>query len=86
MSTIIIPAQQIKVELEDASIDLVCFEYAHGILNDRTRAGKITGYVEATLAANPGLAGLGAILPRGTIINLPEFTIKTEQATKRLWD
>jgi phage tail protein X len=32
---------------------------------------KPEGYVESVLAANPGLAGLGAILPVGTKVRLP---------------
>lgn len=43
--------------------------------------------VEEVLAANPGLAAHGAILPSGLIINLPEADdTATEQPTIRLWD
>ncbi|MRN79925.1 tail protein X, partial [Brucella sp. 10RB9210] len=46
---------------------------------------KLKGYLEATYAANPGLARLGLVLPRGTVITMPEMTISTEIKTVRLW-
>nr|WP_235912041.1 tail protein X [Mesorhizobium xinjiangense] len=67
-------------------VDQVCFEYALAHLGDRTLAGKLKGYVEATLTANPGLAELGVILPRGTVIDMPEYVIASETASVRLWD
>lgn len=36
------------------------------------------GNVEALLAANPGLAALGAVIPRGTVVLLPQ---RAEPAT-----
>lgn len=87
MSTVTrLHAITVTVELEDTSVDLICFEYAMSILRDRTLAGKLKGYVEATFIANPGLAALAPVLPRGTQFTLPEFVIDTEAKTKRLWD
>ena len=49
--------------------------------------GSTAGHVEATLAANPGLADLGAILPRGTLVTLPEQVTAAEATTLlQLWD
>lgn len=54
---------------------------------DRRAAGRLRGYIEATLDANPGLAGLGVILPRGTVVHLPEFAVEEAgTAVRRLWD
>ncbi len=85
MSEITIPGAVVTVNVEDATVDLVCFEYAFGVLRDRRKAGTVRGYVEATLAANPGLAALGLILPLGTKIILPDFTISNEGTRVRLW-
>ena len=87
MNAQIVPAAIVTVELEDVSVDLVCFDHAYAVLRDRRAAGRLRGYIEATLDANPGLAGLGAILPRGTVVRLPEFDIEeTGAAVRRLWD
>lgn len=50
--------------------------------------GDVQGYLETVIAANPGLADLGPILPMGTIVNLPEVasTGKINTATVNLWD
>ena len=87
MSARVIPSATATVELEDMTVDLICFDHAVAVLRDRRAAGRLRGYVEATLDANPGLAGLGVILPRGTVVRLPEFVVE-EQATavRRLWD
>jgi phage tail protein X len=83
----ILPAATVTVEAEDMTVGLVCFDYACALLRDRKQAGKLTGYVEATLTANVGLAAKGLILPYGTVITLPEFVIETaSEQTERLWD
>lgn len=82
----VIPAATVTVALEDASVDLVCFEHARAVLGDARQAGRLTAYVTATLKANPGLAALGPILPLGTVIALPEFVIERPRAAVRLWD
>ena len=87
MSATIIPPETRVIELEDLSIDLVCFEHAFKALNDRRVAGKLDGYVEATLEANPSIADRGLLLPLGSTIILPEFTIRaTSKSGVRLWD
>ncbi len=43
--------------------------------------------VEDVIAANPGLAALGPVLPSGVIIKLPEIEdTAQERPTIRLWD
>lgn len=58
------------------SVDSLCYRH----LGD-SRA------VEATLELNPGLSALGAILPTGTAVQLPE-TAQTAPTKKliQLWD
>lgn len=49
--------------------------------------GRTTGLVERVLAANPGLADLGAVLPNGTLVNLPDAAPQAEQTQMvNLWD
>lgn len=82
-----LPASTITVERDDASLDLICFEHAFSLLGDRKRAGKLTGYFEAVLDANPGLSDFGTIIPKGTTIKLPEFGVSAKAPqTVRLWD
>lgn len=81
----IIPATTITVDQEDIILDQLCFEHAYSALRDRVQAGKLAGYVEATLLANPGIAD-HVILPFGMTVQLPEFSIQTETSIKRLWD
>ena len=42
--------------------------------------------VEATLAANPGLAGLGAELPIGTELDLPDLPVQSTAVERRVID
>lgn len=82
----VIPAVTVIVILEDVMLDRLCFEQALSTLRDRRHAGKQTGYVEAALLANPGIADPGAILPLGLRVNLPEFVIEGDTPIVRLWD
>lgn len=82
-----LPAATITVTTEGASLDLICFEYAYALLGNRRRAGKLVGYLEAVLDANPGLSDIGTVLPIGTAIMLPEFSVAADAPkTVRLWD
>lgn len=58
-------------------LDWVCFKY-YGSLTDRQ--------AEEVLDANPGLADMGAILPSGIEITLPELTPPATTKGIRLWD
>ena len=56
-------------------LDAVCRAYYTGPFS-----------VEVVLAANPGLAAYGPVLPAGIIIHLPEQKQTEEPKTVRLWD
>ena len=47
-----------------------------------------TDAVEATLLLNPGIAALGAVLPMGTAVILPDTVVETQRSTPviQLWD
>jgi len=48
--------------------------------------GALTGdKVEAVLAANPGLAALGPVLPIGTVVELPNLADAAQAETVSLW-
>ncbi|WP_337263334.1 MULTISPECIES: tail protein X [unclassified Serratia (in: enterobacteria)] len=67
---------QVMAEQGD-TLDAICYRYY----------GALAGALEAVLAANPRLAELGAILPTGTLVELPN---QVEQAADtqmiQLWD
>ena len=49
--------------------------------------GRTAQVTEAVLAANPGLADKGLILPLGTVITMPEIAKPaTQRALVSLWD
>lgn len=52
----------------------------------RRTYGDESGYVEAVLVTNPGLAAKGPILPMGTIVVLPDIEVSTEVPVVKLWD
>lgn len=47
--------------------------------------GTESGYVEAVLQNNPGLAAMPDPLPTGTVIILPEQQTTVEQKVVALW-
>jgi phage tail protein X len=48
--------------------------------------GATAGYTEAILAANPGLADEGPLLPAGIAITLPDLSDQAQQIqTVKLW-
>ncbi|WP_375620487.1 tail protein X [Bartonella sp. TS25HLJMH] len=82
-----IPEKHVVVELEDMSLDLLCFHHAMAVFRDRIQVGALNGYLEATLEANPEIAKYGVLLPRGLTVILPEFVLSNSQSmVKRLWD
>ena len=48
--------------------------------------GTTAGTVEAALAANPGLAALGPVLPLGTRVTLPAAAAPATTNRLKLWD
>ncbi|WP_375622440.1 MULTISPECIES: tail protein X [unclassified Bartonella] len=82
-----ISEKHVVVELEDMSLDFLCFQHAMAVLGDRIQVGGLKGYCEATLEANPEIAKYGVFLPRGLKVTLPEFVLSNPQSmVKRLWD
>ena len=66
------------------------YEVTQDIRLDRLTAklmGKTgDGAVEALLAANPGLAALGAIVPEGTVVEVPATPAPKTSGFVRAWD
>ncbi|MGP5308110.1 tail protein X [Vreelandella alkaliphila] len=62
---------------QNDTLDAICYR-AFGITQ---------GITEQVLAANPGLAEHGPLLPHGTPVNLPAITQPPSRApTVQLWD
>ncbi|HCD4504028.1 tail protein X [Phytobacter diazotrophicus] len=61
---------------QDDTLDAIC---------DR-HYGRTEGVFETVLAANPGLAELGAVLPHGAAVELPEIQAAAVRETVNLWD
>lgn len=53
----------------------------------RRHYGDESGYVEAVLDVNHGIAALGPILPTGTVLTLPDIEIAPEASAEivTLW-
>lgn len=58
------------------TLDVICARYY----------GRTEGVFETVLAANPGLAELGAVLPHGAAVELPEIQTAAVRETVNLWD
>ncbi|CFQ52468.1 WPhiphage-related tail protein [Yersinia frederiksenii] len=58
------------------TLDLICARYY----------GRTEGVFETVLVANPGLAELGAVLPHGTAVELPDVQTSPVTETVNLWD
>lgn len=63
--------------LQGETLDALCFRVL----------GRTEGVTEAALAANPGLAELGPVLPQGHPVELPDTTQATraQAALVQLW-
>ncbi len=57
------------------TVDAIC----HRHLNN-------TEIVEQVLTANPHIAFLGAILPSGTMLQIPQAATKPQKQLTQLWD
>lgn len=51
----------------------------------RHYGNRVAGGLETVLAANPGLADPGPILPLGTVVNLPVIEQSDTVESVRLW-
>lgn len=58
------------------TLDAVCQRYL----------GRTAGVTEQVLALNTGLAALGALLPLGTAITLPDLPTQALPPQVQLWD
>ncbi|HGP3735351.1 TPA: tail protein X [Yersinia enterocolitica] len=58
------------------TLDAMCWRYY----------GRTEGVTEKVLAANPGLADIGPILPHGYPVEMPEVSAATTTQTLQLWD
>lgn len=58
------------------TLDMICARYY----------GRTCGVFEIVLAANPGLAELGAVLPHGAAVELPAVQSSPVAETVNLWD
>ena len=62
---------------QNETVDAICWRHY----------GRTAGVTEHVYEANPGLSDIGAILPTGHPVNLPEIEAQAEQAgTVNLWD
>ena len=65
------------IALQGDTVDAICHRHL----------GRTAGVVEAVLELNPGLAALGAVLPMGTTVELPdEAPAATTDDIVQLWD
>lgn len=62
--------------LQGDTLDAICARYY----------GRTQGVFESVLAANPGLAELGAVLPHGTAVEMPDVQSSPVKETVSLWD
>lgn len=73
------------------TVEELCFDWLKQETGDHDRASRMAagGFVEATLALNPGLAALQAesddSVPVGTIIVLPPLPDDSIRETIKLW-
>ena len=58
------------------TLDMICARYY----------GRTEGVFESVLDANPGLAELGAVLPYGTAVELPDVQSSPVTETINLWE
>lgn len=62
----------ITVATEGVTVDLLIW---------RRHRQPMPGLLEATLDANPGLAGLGPVLPVGAVVNIPSPATSAQAQT-----
>ncbi len=62
--------------LQGDTVDAICWRYY----------GRTQAVVEQVLAANARLADLGAILPHGTALELPDIPDAAVKESLQLWD
>lgn len=69
-------ANSVRTQQND-SVDALCWRHY----------GRTAGVTEAVLAANPGLADHGPLLPQGLVVNMPEAQASAPQRQMvNLWN
>lgn len=69
-------ANPVRTQQND-SVDALCWRHY----------GRTAGVTEAVLAANPGLADHGPVLPQGLVVNMPEAQASAPQRQMvNLWN
>lgn len=69
-------ANPVRTQQND-SVDALCWRHY----------GRTAGVTEAVLAANPGLADHGPLLPQGLVVNMPEAQASAPQRQMvNLWN
>ncbi len=58
------------------TVDLICHRHLR----------QTQGVTEAVLSLNPGLAGMGPVIPMGTTVTLPDVAEQPTTNTINLWD
>lgn len=61
---------------QNDTVDAICWRYYQ----------RTAGVVELVLEANPGLSELGAFIPHGTEIELPDIAPAATKKMVQLWD
>ncbi len=67
-------AYQVRSQQGD-TVDAICYRVF----------GTTQKVTELTLAINPNIASLGAVLPENTIVNLPKAPARIKPQTVSLW-
>ena len=69
-------ANSVRTQQND-TVDALCWRHY----------GRTAGVTEAVLAANPGLADHGPVLPQGLVVNMPEAQASAPQRQMvNLWN
>lgn len=69
-------ANPVRTQQND-TVDALCWRHY----------GRTAGVTEAVLAANPGLADHGPVLPQGLVVNMPEVHASAPQRQMvNLWN
>lgn len=61
---------------QNDTVDALCWRYY----------GRTAGVTERVLAANPGLAEFGAVLPHGYPVEMPDLPAAVTAQRLQLWD
>lgn len=70
----------------DMGLEEIAWKYRRGLYpGDPDKAARLAGFVERIYALNPGLSLLGARIPPGTEIMMPDDAPDDVAPANRLW-